>query len=95
MHYTTYNIPAALQGIDRDSERIFIARSLSPYMKNMVVENTKVRKFLGYETFGLNLPLAGSGRELVSYTDARGDVHLIALTTTNVSGSNTKTKTNS
>jgi hypothetical protein len=82
MPYKTYNIPAAIQGIDRDSERIFLNSSVSPFMKNMVVENTKVRKFLGYETLGSNLPLDGNGKELISYTDARGNVHLIALTTT-------------
>jgi hypothetical protein len=82
MPYKTYNIPAAIQGIDRDSERIFLNGSVSPFMKNMVVENTKVRKFLGYETLGSNLPLTGNGKELISYTDARGNVHLIALTTT-------------
>jgi hypothetical protein len=84
MPYTTYNIPAAIQGIDRDSERTLIAKSLSPYFKNMVVENTKVRKFLGYEYIGqTSLPLDGNGMEIINYTDARGVKHMIALTTTN------------
>lgn len=83
MPYQTYNIPAALQGIDRDSERIFLSKSLSPFMKNMVVENTKVRKFLGYEYIGeASLPLTGNGMEIINYTDARGLKHMIALTTT-------------
>ena len=83
MHYQTYNIPAALQGIDRDSERVFLNKSFSPYMKNMVVENTKVRKFLGYEYIGEDsLPLLGNGMEIINYTDARGTSHMICLTTT-------------
>ena len=83
MPYKTYNIPAAIQGVDRDSERSLIAKSLSPYMKNMVVENTKVRKFLGYEFIGdASLPLTGNGIEIINYTDARGGRHMIALTTT-------------
>lgn len=85
MPYQTYNIPAALQGIDRDSERIFLSKSLSPFMKNMVVENTKVRKFLGYEFIGeASLPLTGNGMEIINYTDARGNKHMIGLTTTDV-----------
>jgi hypothetical protein len=51
-------------------------------MKNMVVENTKVRKFLGYEFIGEDsLPLTGNGMEIINYTDARGTKHMIGLTT--------------
>ena len=83
MPYTTYNIPLPLLGINRDDERTFINKTFSPFMKNMVVESTRLRKFLGYEQLGsVSLPLTGAGMELINYYDARGNQHLIALTTT-------------
>lgn len=71
-----------VEGLNRDDEPTKFAGAYSPYMKNAVVELTKVRKRRGYTQLGTNLPLSGVGMELISYLDARGSTHMIALTTT-------------
>jgi hypothetical protein len=47
----------------------------------MIVESGKIRKRLGYDQLGSNLPLAGAGAQLIEYIDARGIKHTIAVTT--------------
>jgi hypothetical protein len=51
-------------------------------MLNAVIGGGIVRKRLGYNVLGTNLPLSGVGMQLINYLDARGVRHLIALTTT-------------
>ena len=69
-------------GVNRRDEPVHLDPKYSPYMKNMVVETTMVRKRLGYTLLGTNLPLVGIGMELIRYIDARGTAHHIALTST-------------
>jgi hypothetical protein len=75
-------VPLAIGGLNKDIEPTLFQYPFSPNMKNMQLEPTKVRKRLGYSELGSNLPLSGTGMELIQYVDARGNVHLIALTTT-------------
>lgn len=81
--YEVRPIVAPVWGVNRRDESVHLDPRYSPYMKNMVVEQTKVRKFLGYSILGTNLPLTGIGMELLRYVDARGIAHHIALTTSN------------
>jgi len=76
-------IPIARFGLNRDIEPTELIGQYSPFMQNMVVETERLRKRLGYTTVGGNLPLSGVGSELIQYVDAGGDIHQIALTTTN------------
>ncbi len=85
-NYQTVQIPIATNGLNKDLQPTQIP-SASPNMKNMIVEPWGVRKRLGYSTLGINLPVilsgdSGIGMELVQYTDARGEVHHLVLTTT-------------
>jgi len=70
-------------GINKDAEPTEFDDAYSPYMKNAIVEITKVRKRRGYSQLGSSdLPLSGIGMELISYRDALGNKHLIAITST-------------
>ena len=80
--YKTLPIPIPLRGLCKDAQGVHLT-DMSPNMKNMIVELDRLRKRLGYTQFGINLPMAGIGMELVRYTDGRGNDHNIALTTTN------------
>ena len=80
--YDTIAISLAVHGLDKDTDPLDLDKT-SPNMKNMVVEKGWLRKRLGATTLGSNLPLSGIGMELSQYTDARGTVHHIAITTTN------------
>lgn len=75
-------IPIAKNGLNRDLEPTSLKGAYSPYMQNMQVRPSSIAKRMGYSAFGYNLPLSGVGSELIEYVDARGDVHLIAITTT-------------
>ena len=81
--YEVRQLAAPVWGVNRRDESIHLDPRHSPYMKNMVVEQTKVRKFLGYSVLGTNLPLTGIGMEILRYIDSRGIAHHIALTTSN------------
>ncbi len=83
--YQTIQIPIATNGLNKDLQPTQIP-SASPNIVNMMVENWGVRKRLGYSTLGTNLPIvlsgdSGIGMELIQYTDARGELHHLALTT--------------
>jgi len=80
--YKYFRVPIA--GINRDTEPTqFGETPYSPYMKNAIIELSKIRKRRGYSQLGsASLPLSGVGMELINYRDATGDTHLIALTTT-------------
>ncbi len=80
--FQTIAIPLGLQGINKDAQGPNLNGIHTPNMKNFVLERTHYRKRLGYSKLGLNLPLQGTGMELVEYTDARGVVHNVAITTT-------------
>lgn len=88
--YKVSKVP--IYGLDKKSEpTILVDKAKSPYMKNMIVELSTVRKRRGYSQLGGNLPLSGIGMRLINYTDARGFKHLIALTTTKAYSYNTST----
>jgi hypothetical protein len=70
-------------GLNKRDEPTMLDPRYTPSMQNMVVMQSRVRKFLGYTEVGSNLPLTGIGMELIRYIDDRGNVHHIALTTTN------------
>lgn len=78
--------PVPVHGLNTSDDSIVFDAPYSPYMKNVVVERTRVKKRMGYTKLGFakeDLPLQGAGMTLVNYKDACGDSHLIALTTTN------------
>ena len=78
-----YNVAGSrVGGINLNDEPVRLNGQFSPFMRNMVVERTRVRKFQGYSRLGTGEPMSGIGCELVNYTDAAGLLHLIALTTT-------------
>jgi len=80
--FVTIPIPIARNGINKDIEPTSLEGVYTPFMKNMLLEPSMIKKRLGYSTLGSNLPLAGTGMKLYQYVDAPGEVHLIALTTT-------------
>lgn len=80
-------------GLNLNDEPVGFKGSFSPYMKNMVVESTRVRKRQGYSRLGTGAAMSGVGMALVSYTDAQATVHLIALTTTSAYQYNSATDT--
>ncbi len=81
--YEVRPLPPPVWGLNKRDEPIHLDPKFSPYLKNMVVETTMVRKRLGYSEVGTNLPLTGIGMELIRYVDARGVAHHIALTSSN------------
>ena len=74
---------APVHGVNKRDESIHLDPKQSPYMKNMIVEQTRVRKNLGYSRVGTGNTMTGIGMELLRYVDARGTAHHIALTTSN------------
>jgi len=79
-----YNrIGQRIGGLNKNDEPVGFSGQFSPYMKNFVVESSCIRKRLGYNKLGTNLPLSGTGAGLYKYVDATGVSHLIALTSTN------------
>jgi len=70
-------------GLNLDDESTTFKGNYSPYMKNMMVESTKVRKRQGYSRLGTGDAMSGIGSRLVSYIDNTGTMHLLAFTTTN------------
>jgi hypothetical protein len=68
-------------GVNLRDDSVGFAGRFSPYVKNMVVEPTRIRKRLGYTKVGANLPLAGAGTGLFEYIDNIGTKHFIATTT--------------
>ena len=75
-------IPIARGGINKDIEPTSLDGFFTPYMLNMVIEPRRVRKRLGYNQVGTNLPLKGTGMKIEEYVDARGTIHTLAFTTT-------------
>lgn len=78
----TLPIPIARGGLNKDIEPTSLEGVFTPFMLNMIIEARRVRKRLGYRQLGANLPLTGSGMELIEYIDARGTVRTLAITTT-------------
>ncbi len=76
-----YNTGSRPGGVNFDDEPVGFNGFFSPYMKNMVVESTRVRKRQGYSSFGTGAR-AGIGMALINYTDAEGGIHLLLITTT-------------
>lgn len=86
--------PVPVFGINVDQESIVYEQPFSPYMRNVVVDSTKIRKRCGYSLLGFSStdpPMGGIGMKLLEYKDAYGLLHLIALTTTNAYRYNTAT----
>jgi hypothetical protein len=77
----TIPIPIAKGGINKDIEPTSLASVFTPFMLNMILEASRVRKRLGYRQLGSNLPLTGTGAQLITYIDARGNTHDVAITT--------------
>ncbi len=73
-------ISIARRGLNKDIQPTSLQGVFSPNMINMVVETDLIRKHLGYSKLGVNLPLVGTGMELIQYTDAVGTIHQIAIT---------------
>jgi hypothetical protein len=72
-------------GLNTNDDSATFDSPYSPYMKNVVVETTRIKKRMGYTKLGFSdnsPPLNGLGMELINYKDALGESHLIALTTT-------------
>ena len=78
----TLPIPIARGGINKDIEPTSLEGVFTPFMLNMIIDPRKIRKRLGYSKLGSNLPLTGTGMELIEYIDARGTTHTVAITTT-------------
>lgn len=81
-NFITLSIPIARGGINKEASTSSLEGVYTPYMKNMFIEPFMLRKRLGYTQFGSNLPLSGTGMQLLQYIDAVGNIHKIALTTT-------------
>lgn len=80
--YETRTLPVPLGGLNTRDEPTLMSRLQTPDMKNIQLEESLVKKRLGYITIGNNLPLSGTGMELIQYIDGQGVKHSIALTTT-------------
>lgn len=80
--YEVRPIAVPIWGLNTRDESIHLDPKYTPAIKNMVVEQTRIRKFLGYTKVGTSAVFTGIGMELIRYVDARGIAHHIALTTT-------------
>ena len=80
--FLTLPLPIPRGGLNKDIEPTSLERAYSPFMMNMIIEANRIRKRLGYRDLGRNTPLDGVGTQLISYPDARGTTHTIAVTTT-------------
>ncbi len=80
--YEVRPLGAPVWGLNKRDESIHLDPRHTPSMSNMIVEQTRVRKNLGYTAVGSNLPLSGIGMDILRYYDSRGNVHHIVLTTT-------------
>ncbi len=74
---------APVWGVNRRDEAVHLDPRYTPFMKNMIVEQTRVRKNLGYSRVGTGAAMTGTGMELKRYIDARGIAHHIAITISN------------
>jgi hypothetical protein len=75
--------PVPTDGLNRSDDSSLFDKAYSPYMKNVVVERTFVRKRRGYSLLGsTGLPLSGTGMAMLRFVDSKGASHLIALTST-------------
>ncbi len=80
--YTTITQPVPLGGLNTRDEPTLMSRLQSPDMQNIEIDRSFIKKRLGYILLGTNLPLTGTGMELIQYTDGQGTQHNIALTIT-------------
>lgn len=77
--------PVPTKGLNTNQEPTAFSDAFSPFLKNVYVDLTKCRKRRGISQIGSSsLPLSGTGMKLITYVDARGNRHEIALTTTRV-----------
>ncbi len=84
--------PVPIKGLNTSQEPTAFSDAFSPFLKNVYVDLTKVRKRRGISQIGTRaLPLSGTGMELITYVDARGSRHEIALTTTSAFRYNSST----
>ena len=75
--------PVPTKGLNTNQEPTAFSDAFSPFLKNVYVDLTKCRKRRGISQIGGRaLPLSGIGMKLITYVDARGNRHEIALTTT-------------
>jgi len=75
--------PVPTKGLNTNQEPTKFSDAFSPFMKNAYAELTKVRKRRGISQVGaVALPLPGVGTDLITYVDAVGSRHEIAVTTT-------------
>lgn len=69
-------------GVNLDDESVGFQGQYSPFMNNMIVESGRVRKRQGYKRIGTGAAMSGIGCALINYSDAVGEHHFIAITTT-------------
>lgn len=81
INYTTITQPVPLGGLNTRDEPTLMSRLQTPDMQNIELDRSFIKKRLGYIELGTNLPLTGTGMELIQYTDGQGVQHNIALTT--------------
>ncbi len=75
--------PVPTKGLNTNQEPTAFTGAFSPYIKNAYVSPTSIRKRRGISRVGNRaLPLPGVGADLMTYVDAVGDRHEIAITTT-------------
>ncbi len=75
--------PVPTKGLNTNQEPTAFSDAFSPFLKNVYVDLTKCRKRRGISQIGSSsLPLSGVGMKMITYVDARGNRHEIALTTT-------------
>jgi len=84
-------IPIPSMGLDKYNEPIYNAPT-TPFVQNMNIFPTVVKKRSGSIKLGLNLPLKGTGMEVLQHIDGLGAYHTIAMTTTNAALFNGSTK---
>ena len=75
--------PVPTKGLNTKEEPNAFSGAFSPFIKNAYVSQTSIRKRRGISQVGSRaLPLPGTGMDLISYVDAVGGRHELALTTT-------------
>ncbi len=75
--------PVPTKGLNTKEEPNAFSGAFSPFIKNAYVSQTSIRKRRGISQVGSRaLPLPGTGMDLITYVDAVGGRHELAITTT-------------
>ena len=72
--------PPPVHGVDKRTEGVLLNPLYSPNLKNMICTPSKLRKRLGDSRVGSNLPLLGTGMELIQFIDGENTKHHLAIT---------------